>query len=111
MTQVIHGLPSNIMVTLATDPALMHVVERCLDEEEFVNQFIRLYGVGLPRPPRNALDAMVDNATGYRSDQYRKFFSAFIPFVHRAVYLPMKAQFERDSRSDNGGKSKKGSGQ
>ncbi|RRW77644.1 hypothetical protein EGJ48_03605 [Pantoea dispersa] len=108
MTQVIHGLPSNIMVTLATDPALMHMVERCLEEQEFVDQFIRLSGVGLPRPPRNALDAMVDNATGYRPDQYRKFFSEFIPFVHRAVYLPMKAQFERDSRSNNSGNSKKG---
>lgn len=108
MTQVIHGLPGNIMVTLATDPALMHVVERCLEEKEFVDQFIRISGVELPRPPRNALDAMVDNATGYRTDQYRKFFNAFIPFVHRSVYLPLKAQLEIDSRSDKGGKRKGG---
>lgn len=95
MTQVIHGLPNKIMVTLTTDPALMHIVERCLEEKEFVEQFIRLYGVGLPRPPRNGLDAMVDEATGYRKDTYEKFFNAFIPFVHRAVYLPLKAQLEQ----------------
>lgn len=108
MTQVIHGLPSNVMLTLATDPALMHLVERCLEEKELVEQFTRLFGVGLPRNPKNALEAMVDNATGYRSDQYRQFFNAFIPFVHRSVYLPMKAQFERDSRSEKGGKRKGG---
>jgi len=99
MTQVIHGLPSNIMVTLAADPALMHMVEKCLEEKELVDQFIRLYGVGLPRPPRNGLDAMVDEATGYRKETYEKFFNAFIPFVHRAVYLPMKAQLEQQDRS------------
>ena len=104
MTQVIHGLPGNVMLTLATDPALMHMVEKCLEEKEFVEQFTRLSGVGLPRKPANGLEAMIDNATGYQSDQYRKFFSEFIPFVHMSVYLPLKAQFERDSRSDKGGK-------
>lgn len=103
MTQVIHGLPGNIMMDMVTDPALMYMVERCLEEKEFVDQFIRLSGVGLPRPPRHALDAMVDNATGYQSDQNRKFFSEFIPFVHRSVYLPLKAQFERDSNQKQRG--------
>ena len=102
MTQVIHGLPSNVMLTLATDPALMHLVERCLE------QFTRLFGVGLPRMAKSPAEHMVDEATGWRSDQYRQFFNAFIPFVHRSVYLPMKAQFERDSRSDKGGKKKGG---
>ena len=108
MTQVIHGLPSNIMVTLATDPALMHMVERCLEEKELVEQFTRLFGIGLPRMPKSPIEHMVDEATGWRSDQYRDFFNAFIPFVHRAVYLPLKAEFERDSRSEKGGKNKKG---
>lgn len=108
MTKVIHGLPSNVMLTLATDPALMHLVDRCLEEKELVEQFTRLFGVGLPRMAKSPAEHMVDEATGWRADQYRQFFNAFIPFVHRSVYLPMKSQFERDSRSDKGGKKRGG---
>lgn len=108
MTQVTQEMPRTIMVTLATDPALMHLVERCLEEKELVEQFTRLFGIGLPRMSKTPIEYMVDEATGWRSDQYRQFFNAFIPFVHRSVYLPMKAQFERDSRSDKGGKKKGG---
>ncbi len=108
MEQVINVLPSKVMVTLLIDPALMHMVERCLDEKELVEQFARLYGIGLPQIAKSPIEYMVDEATGWRSDQYREFFNAFIPFVHRAVYLPLKAEFELASRYGKGGKNKKG---
>lgn len=95
MTQVIHGLPNKIMVTLATDPALMLMVEKCLEEKELIDNFTRLFGVGLPRTARSPIEHMVEEATGWRSEQYRDFFNAFIPFVYRSVYLPMKAELER----------------
>lgn len=98
MTQVIRGLPSKVMITLTTDPAFMLIVEKCLEEKELVDNFTRLFGVGLPRMSRSPIEHMIDEATGWRSDQYREFFSAFIPFVHRAVYLPMVAEFEKHSR-------------
>ncbi|WP_313684172.1 hypothetical protein [Pantoea sp.] len=98
MTQVTHGLPCDILATLTADPALMHIVHQCIDEPEFIENFSRLYGVSIPRPPKNTLEAMVDEATGWRDDQYRKFFNAFIPFVHRSVYLPLKADFEKMER-------------
>lgn len=101
MTQVIHGLPSNIMVTLATDPALMHMVERCLEEKELVENFTRLFGISLPRTAKSPIEHMVDEATGWRADQYRDFFNVFIPFVHRSVYLPMKAEFEQQEQPTN----------
>ncbi|MDI9768202.1 hypothetical protein QM327_16745 [Pantoea dispersa] len=93
---------------LHTNEAFRHVIERCLDEQELITGFCRIYEVELPRQPRYGLEAMIDEATGYRQDTYFKFFAAFIPFVYRAIYLPLKAEFERDSRSEKGGKNKKG---
>lgn len=87
-------LPQEVIHTLLTDPAFALCLERCLEEPEFIYGFCRLYEVELPKNPRSALEAMVDEATGYRKDTFDKFFTAFIPFVHRVVYLPMKSQFE-----------------
>lgn len=101
-------MTDEIRVELHCNEAFRHVIEKCLDEPELITGFCRIYQVELPRQPRNGLEAMIDEATGYRQDTYFKFFAAFIPFVYRVVYLPMKAQFERDSRSDKC--SKKGGG-
>lgn len=87
-------LPQEVMYTLTADPAFALCLDRCLEEPEMITNFCRLYEVDLPRQPRNALEAMVDEATGYRKDTFDKFFTAFIPFVHRVVYLPMKSQFD-----------------
>lgn len=87
-------LPLTLVHDLLHDPAFSEVVEHCLKEEELVTQFCRLYEMELPRKPRNGLEAMVDEVTGYRADTFKKFFAAFIPFVHRAVYLPLRHEFE-----------------
>lgn len=89
-------LPEAVALTLLTDPAFKICLERSLEEPELIAQFSRLYGVELPRQPRNALDLMVDEATGYRKDCFDKFFTAFIPFVHRAVYLPLLSKFSAE---------------
>lgn len=87
-------LPEEVRTCILTDPAFIFMLEKCLEEPEFISGFSRLYGVELTRNPRNALEAMVDQATNYRKDSFDKFFTAFIPFVHRVVYLPLKSQFE-----------------
>lgn len=87
-------LPHEVIRTLVSDPAFSLCLDRCLEEPELISNFCRLYEVELPRPPRNGLDVLVDEATGYRKDTFDKFFTAFIPFVHRVVYLPLKSQFE-----------------
>ncbi|MBN1085602.1 hypothetical protein JNO12_12715 [Erwinia aphidicola] len=87
-------LPQKVIHNLMTDPAFRICLDRCMEESEFISNFCRLYEVELPRQPRNGLDAMVDEATGYRKDTFDKFFTAFIPFVHRVVYLQLKLQFE-----------------
>ncbi|WP_208952134.1 hypothetical protein [Rahnella sp. ChDrAdgB13] len=89
-------LPEEIARTLMSDPAFSICLDRSLEEPELIAQFIRIYGVELPRQPRNALDMMVDEATGYRKDTFDKFFTAFIPFVHRAVYLPLLSKFSAE---------------
>lgn len=83
--------------------AFLHVIHRCIDEEEFIEQFCRLYEIAMPRPPQNAIEAMVDEATGYRDAQYKTFFEAFIPFVHRTVYKPMVTEFEQQGKPKKGG--------
>lgn len=87
-------LPQEVIHNLMTEPAFSICLDRCMEEPEFISNFCRLYEVELPRQPRNGLEAMVDEATGYRKDTFDKFFTAFIPFVHRVVYLPLKSQFE-----------------
>lgn len=94
-------MTDEIRAEFYANEAFRHLIERCLEEEEFVEQFIRLYGVVLPRPPRNGLEAMADEATGYRKDTYAKFFSAFIPFVHRVVYRPLLNSFDMQELADN----------
>jgi len=91
-------LPHRVIHTLMTDPAFSFCLEQCMEEPEFISGFCRVYEVELPRQPRNGLEAMADEATGYRKDTFDKFFTAFIPFVHRAVYLPMVAESEKHSR-------------
>ncbi|WP_370426118.1 hypothetical protein AB9Q52_011095 [Pantoea vagans] len=94
-------LTDEIRAELHTNEAFRHVLERCLKEPEFISGFCRIYELELPRQPRNGLEAMIDEATGYRNDTYAKFFSAFIPFVHRVVYQPLLNKFEQQARATN----------
>lgn len=93
-------LPYPVIHTLLTDPAFAEIVSRCLEEEELIAGFSRIYEVELPRPAKNGLEAMIDKVTGYQEESYRMFFTAFIPFVHRAVYLPLRAQFEASEKGE-----------
>lgn len=86
-------LPEHVARTLISDPAFTLMLERCLEEKEFIEQFERLSGVTRPREPSHPIIAIVDKVTGYTDDQWRKFFSEFIPFVHRSVYEPLLAQY------------------
>lgn len=93
-------LPDEILKTLATEPMFIEVVERCLDEGELVSNFSRIYGVDLPRKSTSPLIAMVDEATGFRGYRFNEFFTAFIPFVYRCVWLPLFSKnMERNSES------------
>lgn len=87
------NLPDEVKVTLLTEPLFTVVLEKCL-EEEFVTNFERLFGVSRPRVPRSGIEAMVDEATGFKDDQWAKFFSEFIPVVYRCVWLTWEGRFE-----------------
>ncbi|MGO3395583.1 MAG: hypothetical protein ACTINL_03690 [Serratia proteamaculans] len=80
-------LPRHVALALILDPQFSQCIEESLKTEELVEQFERVYGVSRPRQSRNGMEAIVDKATGYTDDQYRKFFSAFIPFVYDCVYV------------------------
>jgi len=82
---------------LLTDPLFSIVIEQCLEEEELVSNFERLFGVLRPPQRLSPLELMVDQATGFRDDQWSKFFSAFIPFVHRCVWLTWEGRFEEQN--------------
>ncbi|HGM5832545.1 TPA: hypothetical protein ACKP36_000918 [Serratia marcescens] len=80
------NLPKHIAFALLADRRFSQCLNESLKTEELVEQFERLYGVSLPRKATNPMVAMVDKVTGYTDDQYRKFFSAFIPFVYDCIY-------------------------
>ncbi|SFN64262.1 hypothetical protein SAMN05216516_112103 [Izhakiella capsodis] len=92
-------LPYPIIHSLLTDPAFSLVLEHCLDEPELIEGFTKIYGVALPRKPTSPIIAMVDEATGWRDEQYNKFFIEFIPFVHRCVYLPLQGKLEVEEKA------------
>ena len=78
------------------NPRFMAVLEKCLDDEELIAQFERIYEVSRPPSRIHPIERMVDEATGFRDEQWSKFFSAFIPFVYEIVWLRWK---ERDDES------------
>lgn len=90
-------LPDEILKTLVTDTMFIEVVERCLDESELVSNFSRIYGVDFPRKSTSQLIAMVDEVTGFREHQFNEFFTAFIPFVYRCVWLPLYSEIKNES--------------
>lgn len=64
-----------------------------------VAEWERLYGMKLVsdyRPPRNAIEAMVDRATGYQPTPNEEAMRAFVKFVWDAIWtrLPDEA-FEK----------------
>jgi hypothetical protein len=72
---------------VASNPRFAAVLDKCLDEEELIEQFERISGVTRPRTPRNGIEAMVDEVTGFRESQWKDFFEAFIPFAWECVWL------------------------
>nr|DAE54953.1 MAG TPA: hypothetical protein [Caudoviricetes sp.] len=87
-------LPADVLHTMATEPLFSMVLEKCLEEEEMVSNFERLFEVQRPPKRLSPVELMVDQATGFLDDQWSEFFSAFIPFVHRCVWLTWEGRFE-----------------
>jgi hypothetical protein len=75
------------MHELLTNPRFAALVDRCLDEQDLIEQFERLTGVTRPPKRRHPLEVMVDKATGFEKSQWEAFFNEFIPFVYRYVWL------------------------
>lgn len=77
-----------------TNPRFMAVLEFCLGEEEFIQQFERLSQVKRPPARNHPIEKLVDDATGFTDSQWFAFFEKFIPFVYECVWLTWK---ERDN--------------
>jgi len=82
------------IVALITNQRFAAVLDKCLEEDELVAQFERLYGISRPPVRRTSIESMVDEATGFRQAEWEKFFSAFIPFVYEFIWLTWR---ERDN--------------
>ncbi|HHI2541646.1 TPA: hypothetical protein ACP41P_001567 [Klebsiella quasipneumoniae] len=87
-------LPEVVLHTIATQPLFLEVLDKCLHEEEFLSNFERLTGVKRPPQRLDPVEMMVDKVTGFRDDQWAEFFTAFIPFVHRCVWLTWEGRFQ-----------------
>ena len=72
---------------LITNPRFAAVLNKCLEEDELIEQFERIYGVKRPPERLTPVEMMVDKATGFRGDQWKLFFEAFIDFVYQCIWL------------------------
>lgn len=71
---------------------LLAVVNECLKNDAFVNEYCRLSGVR--RPDKfSPIERMINESTGYDAD--KEFFDGFIKFVDEFVYqlLPKEVIF------------------
>lgn len=75
------------------NPKFESVLVECLETEEFVLNFERLFCVKRPTKRRCLIEIMVDDATGFNQSQWNKFLREFIPFVYRYVWLAMPDSF------------------
>lgn len=80
-------IPSQIILEFINNPRFVTVLDRCLEEEDLIEQFERLYGVKRPAERQHPLERMVDEVTGFRKSQWSDFFEAFIPFIYDCVWL------------------------
>ena len=78
---------SSIILEFISNPRFVAVLDRCLEEEELIEQFERLSGVKRPAVRMHPLERMVDEVTGFRESQWSIFFEAFIPFVYDCIWL------------------------
>lgn len=74
-------------------------VIECALNRELVANYDRLYGASMSRVviPRSAIEAMIDDATGFKRDELLKFAA----FVHECVWtrLPDECFTEEPSRA------------
>jgi len=75
-------------------PTLRECIDACLGNQDFMREYRRLHGHALGLDTRNALDQMIDAATGYRSPavsetEARQFFE----FVRDYVWAPVLAKY------------------
>ena len=65
---------------------LLAIVNECLANDTFVDEYCRLNGVR--RPDKfSPIEQMINEATGCDTD--KEFFEGFIKFVDEFVYQPM----------------------
>lgn len=74
----------------------MAVLDKCLEEEELITQFERIYEVSRPPKRKHPLEALVDKAAGYADSQWEFFFEKFIPFVYEIVWLRWSERDKED---------------
>jgi hypothetical protein len=85
-------LPFEVLRTIITEPGFSEVLEECLRTDELVENFERIFQVKRPPNRLTPIEIMVDEATGFRQSQWNDFFAAFIPFVHRVVWSPLRSE-------------------
>lgn len=78
------------LMELLTNPRFTAVLDVCLEEQELIENFERIYGVHRPPVRRTPIEVMVDRATGFQQSQWEAFFCAFIPFVYDCIWLRCK---------------------
>lgn len=66
-------IPSQIILEFINNPRFVTVLDLCLEEEDLIEQFERLYGIKRPAERQHPLERMVDEVTGFRNSQWSDF--------------------------------------
>lgn len=64
---------NQIIPEMLLNPRFIAVLNRCIDEEELIMQFERLSGVTRPPKGQHPIELMVDKATGFSDEQWKRF--------------------------------------
>ena len=102
LSNVINSLPSiplHILNEIQDNPAFEFIFKFCVDSAGFVETFNRMFNASINFnivEPKNGLEAMIDQATGFNGFAISESdLAKFIIFVYEAVYLVSQDQFQR----------------
>ncbi|HCL5581035.1 TPA: hypothetical protein N2N40_002463 [Citrobacter freundii] len=69
------------------------VVSESILTEGFLEGYNRLNNITLSLP-KNGLDILIDQTTGAGDRRIREYLNGLLPFIYRAVYLPLYSKFK-----------------
>ncbi|EFJ8746324.1 MULTISPECIES: hypothetical protein [Klebsiella] len=79
-------------IELLQNSGFRKVVNESISTEGFLEGYNRLNNITF-NLPKNGLEILIDQATGAGDRRIREYLNDLLPFIYRAVYLPLCSGF------------------